>query len=130
MILDTLLYDDERKIVGQVSLLVRPGPTKWAPMPEEDSSDRRNRVLVNTTGVQEYLNALVENLGSCTSFDPNTSLQDLGIDSVGAMQFVNEVRHRYGISLSPRFILTYPTTGKMAARIMEILREEMQQRDD
>merc|ERR1719198_2010876 len=95
-------------------------------MPVVDPHDLQIQNLADVVAVEEYLNTLVLNLANLPSFNTTTPIQELGIDSFGAMQFVNEVRHRYGIDLSPRFVFNYPTTGGMAARIAEILLERQE----
>ncbi|MBJ6765276.1 amino acid adenylation domain-containing protein [Myxococcaceae bacterium JPH2] len=77
---------------------------------------QRRRLLM------EYLReqvAWMRGLGSGESIDPRQGFQEMGIDSLAALQLKNRLQAGFGVTLPATLVFNYPTTEKLAARLAE-----------
>ncbi|KAL7542765.1 hypothetical protein ACHAXR_013097 [Thalassiosira sp. AJA248-18] len=60
------------------------------------------------------------------SIDLNTSLMDIGVDSLGSTELSELLQSHFGVDLPSTFVLSYPTIEEMANHLFGLLRNEVQ----
>lgn len=94
-----------------------------------DYPDRYNKVIGTSDSHAEIISNIREHVCQITGHDPsdikdNDSFADLGIDSVMAINLRNRLQAELGdaIKLPNTFILEYPSIGKLATFLSEIIK--------
>ncbi|WP_373123077.1 type I polyketide synthase [Mycobacterium marinum] len=82
------------------------------------SPDQQHQLLVETVRNQA---AVVLGRPSGQDIDPERTFQDLGLDSLTAVELRNRLKAASGLSLSPTLIFDYPTPATLARHLAQQL---------
>lgn len=81
--------------------------------------DRRSSATMDATEIESWLRQKVAEYSERepTSFDRDTPLADLGLDSVYALVLCGDLEDAYGIEVEPSIVWDHPTIGELAEAI-------------
>jgi pimeloyl-ACP methyl ester carboxylesterase/NAD(P)-dependent dehydrogenase (short-subunit alcohol dehydrogenase family)/acyl carrier protein len=76
-----------------------------------------------TEHVRGSLDGLIKRLMQTSELDPDTSLLELGFDSLMAMELVSKIRQLLRVTVYPREVLAHPTLNQLSAYVAQQLAE-------